>query len=424
MSNYVINKTDGSILVEISDGSINQSATDLTLIGRNSSNYGEFLNENLIRLLENFASPSKPNNPINGQLWYDTSDNRMKVYDVTIQDFKVSGGTIVAPNAPSGIVKGDIWIDNYRRQLYFNDGVSNLLAGPIYTDQQGISGFQTVDILDTDNLQHTVALLFVANSLIGIWSKDAFTPSTSIAGYSGSIQVGFNAGTLNGIKLHTSVAVADALTNPSTGSPLSAGSFLSTLDDSGTTGTISILNTTPLILGSLAQNEITVNNNNIQFIANQSDQDFLIKTKSGGTPNTALVIKATSKHVGIYNSNPQATLDVSGDLIVTGNFTRNGLAFIPMNYITVATSTTYILSTTNTDNVLIVTNTGLTATLTFPSSGLIDGQVLKFTVTTNTVTLALTAGSTLVGTFAGSVTAPTTFTYVYRLSNTTWYRVG
>ena len=68
MSNYVINKTDGSILVEIPDGSINQSATDLTLIGRNSSNYGEFLNENLIRLLENFASPSKPNNP-NKIMW-------------------------------------------------------------------------------------------------------------------------------------------------------------------------------------------------------------------------------------------------------------------------------------------------------------------------------------------------------------------
>jgi len=422
MSNYVINKTDGSILVEIPDGSINQSATDLTLIGRNSSNYGEFLNENLIRLLENFASPSKPNNPINGQLWYDTIENRMKVYDVTIQDFKVSGGTIVSNTAPGGIVAGDIWIDNYRRQLYFNDGLSNILAGPLYSNQQGLSGFQVVDISDTDNVQRTVVALYVANSLIGIWSKDAFTPSSSIAGYSGNIQIGFNAGTLNNIKLHTSVAVADTLTNPSTGDPLSASSFLSTIDDSGTTGTISILNSNPLILGTLSQNQLFVDNNSIQFISNTTDQDFIINTKSAGTPNQALTIKASLQHIGIFNSNPAATLDVDGDLIVSGNFTRVGLDFIHVNYITVSSTSTYVLSGSFSDNVLLVGNTGYTATLTFPTAQA-DGQVVRFSVHTNTVTLALTAGPTLSGTFAGSVTAPTTFSYVYRQADTTWYRI-
>jgi hypothetical protein len=107
----------------------------------------------------------------------------------------------------------------------------------------------------------------------------------------------------------------------------------------------------------------------------------------------------------------------------TTNLSRSGLLIEPANYIAVASTATYALSTTVTDNVLVVSTTALTATLTFPSSGLVDGQRLKFTVTTNTVTLALTAGPTLVGTFAGSVTAPTTFTYVYRTSNTTWYRV-
>jgi hypothetical protein len=47
---------------------------------------------------------------------------------------------------------------------------------------------------------------------------------------------------------------------------------------------------------------------------------------------------------------------------------------------------------------------------------------LRFTIAVNNATLAGTGGATLVGTFAGAVTAPTTFTYIYRTSNTTWYR--
>ena len=105
------------------------------------------------------------------------------------------------------------------------------------------------------------------------------------------------------------------------------------------------------------------------------------------------------------------------------NITRTGLSIIPANYLNVSSTGTYALSTIVSDNILIVSGTGYTATLTFPSTGLVDGQQLKFTVTTNTVTLALTAGPTLVGIFAGSVTAPTTFTYTYRVSNTTWYKV-
>ena len=132
----------------------------------------------------------------------------------------------------------------------------------------------------------------------------------------------------------------------------------------------------------------------------------------------------------IYTSTAK-TWYLNGNLTFNGasytvgvtNFSRSGLEIAVPNYITVSSTATYVLSITNTDNILLVTAGALTATLTFPSSGLVDGQRLRFTVTTNTVTLALTAGPTLVGTFAGSVTAPTTFTYVYRTSNTTWYRI-
>ena len=49
---YVINKTDGNFAFgtdgQITDGTINNSTT-LTLIGKGYSNFGELLNENLIK---------------------------------------------------------------------------------------------------------------------------------------------------------------------------------------------------------------------------------------------------------------------------------------------------------------------------------------------------------------------------------------
>ena len=107
---------------------------------------------------------------------------------------------------------------------------------------------------------------------------------------------------------------------------------------------------------------------------------------------------------------------------ITGNLKYSGLRISPANFITVGSTATYSLSTTQHKNILLVGSTGYTATLTFPASPA-EGQLLIISIHTNNVTLALTAGPTLSGTFAGAVTAPTTFEYIYRSSNTTWYRI-
>ena len=153
---YIINKTNGTILTEVVDGEIDQSHCDLTLIGKNSSAYGEYLNENLVHLLENFANSTQPNYPIPGQLWFDTLEGRLKVYDGN--SYKPSGGTIVSSTIPATLVKGDIWIDTYRQQLYFHDGVSTVLAGPSYTSQQGVTGFDITEVLDTNQQTHTIKI--------------------------------------------------------------------------------------------------------------------------------------------------------------------------------------------------------------------------------------------------------------------------
>ena len=69
---YNINKTNGVKLTTVDDGAINNTACDITLVGKNYAGYGQFVNENSIKLLENFANSRQPARPVTGQLWYDT----------------------------------------------------------------------------------------------------------------------------------------------------------------------------------------------------------------------------------------------------------------------------------------------------------------------------------------------------------------
>ena len=93
------------------------------------------LNENYIKLLENFSNSTSPVNPITGQVWWDSSDSRLKVYNGTT--FKAVGGPFVQPSQPT-MVAGDLWINNNKDQMYFFDGTDDpVLAGPVYSKQQG-----------------------------------------------------------------------------------------------------------------------------------------------------------------------------------------------------------------------------------------------------------------------------------------------
>jgi len=323
---YIINKTNGTVLTEVVDGTIDQLTTDLTLVGKNSTSYGELFNENFIRLLENFADTVQPTRPVEGQLWYDASEARLKVYDGT--GFKVTGGTILSPSVPSGISGGDIWIDTATQRLYFNDGTANLLAGPIYTAQQGMSGWNVVDIVDTNQINHTTLFLYCGQVLLGIFSSalTPFTPATEIPGFTGEIKVGFNSANLTGIKFNVPSSQADALVAED-GSFKDAQSFLQVDPADGFTlsnGTIRILNSLPLVLGTNQNTEIQFVGNSLQFNSNVANQNFAIQSLNGEGLLPSFYISAQNKRVGIYTAAPTAMLDVAGDTRIRGNLTVEG----------------------------------------------------------------------------------------------------
>ena len=319
---YNINNTTGELLAQVADSAIDQTTTDITLIGKNVSGYGEYINENFVKLLENFASSTQPNNPIAGQIWYDTTNGRLKVYNGT--GFGVGSGPIVSGTQPSSFVQGDFWIDDVNDQLYFYDGVDLTLAGPIYKSTQGKSGFEVITVVDTVLIEHVVVKLWVGASLLGIFSKDvAFTPLTPIPGFSGPIRRGFNPGTLTGQKFYITASAADSLISPS-GAPKSTSSFMLTEENTSTVGTVTIQNSTPLILGPNQNNEIRTSLTLIEHISNNSGQDFKIRVKTGAGLEDALTIRTTDRRVGIFKSNPLATLDVDGDMYISGSLTVKG----------------------------------------------------------------------------------------------------
>ena len=72
---YTIIRSDGSQLTTIADGTINTTSTSLSLPGRNYAGYGQSLDTNFVRQLENYANSSPPPNPLRGQLWFNTGSN-------------------------------------------------------------------------------------------------------------------------------------------------------------------------------------------------------------------------------------------------------------------------------------------------------------------------------------------------------------
>jgi len=326
---YKINKTDGTLLIDLLDGSIDTSVSDITLIGRNYKGFGELINENFVKMLENFASSSAPANPLRGQLWYDTAENRLKVYNGTAF---ATNGIIVASTQPN-LATGDIWLNSLTNQMSFFDGTDLVLVGPTHTAAQGVSGFVAQSILNTQNQTKTVLKFFVQNTLIGVWSSAQFTPIASqviselITGSNplGTIYPGFNL-VNNSYKYRGIATLAEGLID-GLGTTILADSFLRSDANDITTGSLKIQNNLGLTLGlndslQLKFGSVTLPNTNI-IVSNVSNADIAINAKNPAE-YTAIFVDGSAARVGIFNTTPAYSLDITGDVRIQGNLITSG----------------------------------------------------------------------------------------------------
>ena len=330
---YQLNKTNGDLLTDLVDGQIDNSSTNLTLVGRNYSGYGEYFNENFIKLLENFANTAAPSNPLTGQVWWDTSDARLKVYDGSV--WKASGGPFVQTDRPQ-MVAGDLWIDNLKNQLYAYDGEDLFLVGPQYTNAQGKSGFEIDSILDDQSRSRTVVKLFAAGNLQAVISYLDFTPAYAerILGLvttdnpNGRIFTGFNIIDTDNFKFRGTASSANALVTGA-GVVRTADSFLPSNANGETVGTLKILNNGGLTIGASQAHVQKIVGPRMYFENQITDDDISLRVKSSeyGSLNVdAIYIDASEGRVGIFTTErlPAYTLDVEGDLRVTGNMIVEG----------------------------------------------------------------------------------------------------
>jgi hypothetical protein len=314
---YNIVKSDGTPLATINDGQTNSTATSLTLVGKNFAGYGTFLNENFVKLLENFASANEPANPKAGQVWYQTSTRVLQLYNGSAWK-SISGAQSIA-DEPTFRVAGDLWFDSVNQQLKVWSGANWVVIGPSFTSTTGTSGAVADTVIDSSQFSHVVVKFFVQNQLVAVLSKDsAFQPATTIPGFP-TIKPGFN------LARNTTPELIfyENANNAAYLGTLSADQYL-TKDNALLTSKLVIRNNDGIELeepsGTVTNAQLNISNNNIQLVSLIRGNGFLIRTKpdnAGGAFQTVLAVDKVTGLISVLNDPTES----SG--IATKNYVDN-----------------------------------------------------------------------------------------------------
>ena len=210
---YVINRSDGTAFTTLQDSTIDTTSS-LTLVGRNYIGYGEIQNENFLFLLENFANITAPAKPLNGQLWFDTNSNVLKIYD-GVKWVEV-GAAVVSADPPQDPPLGSFWFKSSANTLHTWNGTTWSFIGPETAEGFGITRARSTTLFADTGTEYPVILITVADIVIAIVSSSAFTinSSNSIPGFT-NLDTGITLNTnffING-RLNGNASTATALDN-------------------------------------------------------------------------------------------------------------------------------------------------------------------------------------------------------------------
>ena len=275
---YKINNTFGTQIVGLEDGTLDTTTTDLALFGKGYAGFGEKLNENLVKLLENFNNTSAPTNKITGQMWYDKSNKQINVY--TGAKWKPVGSTTNSATSPTNAVLGDMWFDTTNSQLYVYSGT--------------------------------------AWTLIGVVSNVAFTPSSSATGGTALIAAGYTT-VAQGIQLSSAVTSAKfrgTATDSDALGGVAAANYLRANANDTSTGTLGLLvDGTTLTLGAGSDITFTMSSDNLTIAQTTQDKDIIFTVNDGGVTTTLATFDGDTGRL---------ELPSVGDLRVKGNLTVDG----------------------------------------------------------------------------------------------------
>lgn len=325
---YTIKNADGTVLLNLVDGTVDTKTTSLTLIGKNTDAYGTALNTNLVNLLQNFSSIYPPRSPLTGQLWYSKADGRLKVYTLNGL-FENISTAVVSSGQPGGLKQGDLWIDSDTNQLYFTvNGATSTLAGPIYPKTKGKSGFIVENFPDVSGNTQTVTSIYSNDVLLGMLSTTSFallpSPLTQGMEYL-SIGITLNtsipdirfAGTASNATAVAGVTPADYLLKVS-----NENQYINGL------GNLTLLNDVGIYSGAYADISMSSGGpigarrpNITNHIVDSALCLITRKSNPGGQDSAVTGVAVKGSNVGILTESPITNFHVEGDSYLNGNVT-------------------------------------------------------------------------------------------------------
>lgn len=325
---YTVNFTDNENKTPITvfDNTSNTD-TSLRFPGRNVTGYGQIIAENFLALLENFASSNEPVNPIEGQLWYDSTNGVLMLWDNT--DWKAASGVQKGPSEPAIPTSkvGELWIDTANQQLRIFTGTRWILVGPTESSVDGLRYGPVVEkIPDSDNIDRYVLVLYIADIPVAIVSKDSFTPKVLISGYN-FIRSGINIANpittaeiekfAGGFlpKLFGTAANADALNVA--GVEVPAGRFLRSDTINTTDFGLNVRNNSGITLGVDGTFNISNTATAAKIYNSAAGSSLDLQTNRNGIPAT--ILRVLENRVGINKASPDQELDVDGNIGVSGS---------------------------------------------------------------------------------------------------------
>jgi hypothetical protein len=304
---YKINNTFGTLLVTLPDGTIDTATTDLTLFGKGYAGFGEKLNENFVKVLENFNNTTAPVNKIQGQLWFDQANKQINVY--TGAKWKPVGSTTNSATSPANAVQGDMWFDTANRQLYVYTGSFWSLIGPTTIAGSGVTQVITETVQDNTGVFRSILKLVTQDTVVGVISNLAFTPSSSEENAVALIAAGFSS-VAQGIQLSSTVSNAKfrgTATDSDALGGVAVANFLRSDQNDSTTGHLEIQNDNGLRIGASNDIEMTMSGDNFSIANVTEDGDISFKVNDGGVTKTVMTMSGDT-----------------GDIRITGNLTIDG----------------------------------------------------------------------------------------------------
>lgn len=323
---YNVNYTDSANNppITVFDNTSNED-TSLVFPGRNVTGYGQIIAENFLGLLENFASATQPVNPVEGQLWYDSSNSTLQLYDGS--NWKAASGIQKGPTEPSveNSKIGELWVDTTNQQLRIYSGTRWILVGPSESSIDGLRYGPAVEtIADSNNLDRTILTLYIKDVPVIIISKDSFSPKITIAGFP-LIKAGININTPATVaelgdfegglipKLYATAANADALNV--LGVEVPAGKFLRSDTVNTTDFGLNVKSNSGLTIGIDSTFNLLSSSTAAKIYNSATGSSIDLQVNRNGIPNT--ILRVIGNRVGINKADPDFELDIDGSARVS-----------------------------------------------------------------------------------------------------------